>query len=104
MKHGPWLRCHHCGHLPTELVDRAKHEMTSDHCLSHLELQTVAAQIQSGHPRHFNPKELDKFVSALRTTRLDSQTKEKLIAKLAVGTLIALVGAGVFWFFHWLTR
>lgn len=98
------MRCHHCGHLPTELVDRAKHEMTSDHCLSHLELQTVAAQIQSGHPRHFDPRQLEKFVAALRTTRLDSETKEALMAKLAVWTLIGVIAAAVFWLFHWLTR
>ncbi len=104
LKHGPWVRCHRCGHLPADVVDKAKHEMTSTHCLSQADLKTIAAQIQSGHPRHFDPRQLERFVTALRTTRLDSRTKEQLVANVVRWAVILGAGGGVFWFFHWLTR
>lgn len=104
MKHGALVRCHKCGHVPTSLEDKAKHVMTSDHCLSHTDMDTISAQIQSGHPRHFDRKQVEKFMATLKPGGMDAETKEKLTARLVATTGVAAAAAVVFWFFHWLTR
>lgn len=104
MKHGALTRCHKCGHVPTTLEDKAKHAMTSDHCLSHTELDNISAKIRSGHPRHFDPAQVKKFMASMKPDGMDAATKEKLVAKLVVWAAAAVAIGVLYWFFSWLTR
>ncbi len=78
--------------------------MTSDHCLSHNELEIISAQIQSGHHRHFDHKLVEKFMATMKPAGLDAETKEKLLSRLFATAGIAAVAGMLYWFFHWLTH
>ena len=76
--------------------------MTSDHYFSKSDLEAISARVQSGQPLHFDPKQVQEFVSSMETTDVDGKSVGRFIlgfVALIIVILTAIVVA-VRWFFR----
>ncbi len=91
MKGGALAVCPHCGHTPSDLHDKAKHILVSDHKLSQPALEKSSAEIKRGDVLHLNPEEIQRWevMLAAEGKRAQPGGKGKLIKFAGLALLLA---------------
>ena len=90
MKSGALAVCPHCGHTPSDLHDKAKHILVSDHKLSQPALEKSSAEIKRGDVLHLNPEEIQRWEEMLAAEgKSEDPRKGKLLKLAGIGLLVA---------------
>ncbi|MCZ6572787.1 MAG: hypothetical protein ACE10D_08670 [Planctomycetota bacterium] len=89
MKGGALAVCPHCGHTPSDLHDKAKHILVSDHKLSQAALEKSSAEIKRGDVLHLNPEEIQRWEEMLAAEgKSEDPGKGKLLKLAGIGLLV----------------
>ena len=91
MKSGALVVCPRCGHTPSDLHDKAKHILVSDHKLSQPALEKSSAEIKRGDVLHLNPEEIQRWEEMLAAEGTPARPagKGKLVKFAGLGLLLA---------------